>query len=315
MIRDLAGVAIRVEADDPRVEAAVAARVRRLAAPANGHADLVFRYATSPSPGAAIRPASTGRPVYDPPTGRVLFHEDEDTLTIQVDGCAFAAADAAAGTTTVELDRRAPLWLLSRPMFTLPLLEQLKRRGRYGVHAGGVARDGRAILLAGSSGSGKSTLTLACVSAGLDFMADDLVFLRTGDDGIQAVGLAEDADVLPETVALLPELGPVLPPREPGFAKHAVAPDADLAARVARSATPAVIVFPAIAGTRHSRLEPVGAAEALLALVPDMLLTAPAPAQAQLAVLRELVGSCRCYRLATGRDLGEAAATVSSLLD
>src|SRR5262245_3573357 len=53
------------------------------------------------------------------------------------------------------------LWTLSHPLFTLPLVEMLKRRGLYGLHAGGVCLHGRALLLPGTSGSGKTTLTLA----------------------------------------------------------------------------------------------------------------------------------------------------------
>ena len=177
-------------------------------------------------------------------------------LTVDLDGPLFALAAMETGVTTVEAAaRRSSLWLLSRPLLTLPLLEQMKRRGRYGVHAGAVARDGRCVLLAGGSGSGKSTLTLACVAHGLDFMTDDLVFLSERDGGIEAAGLCEDADVLPRTVELVPSLAGVATPPARGFPKHAVAPESFLGARVASSARPAAVVLPQIAGTRDSRLD------------------------------------------------------------
>ena len=67
-------------------------------------------------------------------------------------------------------------WLLARPLLTLPLVEMLKWRGLYSVHAAGAASDGGAIVLPGPSGSGKSTLALALARHGLNYMADDMLF-------------------------------------------------------------------------------------------------------------------------------------------
>lgn len=50
------------------------------------------------------------------------------------------------------------------------------------LHAGAVAREGRAALLLGRSGSGKSTLTVELVRRGLGFLTDD--FAVVGTDGI-----------------------------------------------------------------------------------------------------------------------------------
>jgi len=47
------------------------------------------------------------------------------------------------------------------------------------LHAGCVARNGRAVLLAGASGAGKSTLTAWLVDQGFDFLGDELVLLGT----------------------------------------------------------------------------------------------------------------------------------------
>ena len=46
------------------------------------------------------------------------------------------------------------------------------------LHAGCVARAGQGILLVGPSGAGKSTLTLHCLSAGMDFLAEDSVLVE-----------------------------------------------------------------------------------------------------------------------------------------
>jgi hypothetical protein len=66
---------------------------------------------------------------------------------------------------------------------------------------------------------------------------------------------------------------------------------------------PGVLVFPRISGRRESVLEPIDPGEALLELVPNVLLTEPRSSQAHLDALAELARSSRCYRLATGTDL------------
>lgn len=50
-------------------------------------------------------------------------------------------------------------------------------RGLVPLHAGAVAVDGRAVLVAGPAGAGKSTLTAGLVDHGARFIADDLVVL------------------------------------------------------------------------------------------------------------------------------------------
>ena len=78
---------------------------------------------------------------------------------------------------------------------------------------------------------------------------------------------------------------------------------------------PVALVLVEIADLDQSRLEPVDGAEALLDLVPNVLLTEPAASQAHLDALGDLVGSVPCHRLFAGRDLGHLAALVGALAD
>ncbi len=79
--------------------------------------------------------------------------------------------------------------LAAYPYFTIPLMEVMKRRGRFPLHAGCVAKEGRGLLLAGTSGSGKSTLTAALVRDGWDFLSDDTVFIAPQADMTIGLGL------------------------------------------------------------------------------------------------------------------------------
>jgi hypothetical protein len=53
---------------------------------------------------------------------------------------------------------------------------------RHPLHAGAIARDGRALLLVGESGAGKSTLTYLARSAGYDVLAEDHAWIQLDPD-------------------------------------------------------------------------------------------------------------------------------------
>ena len=61
-------------------------------------------------------------------------------------------------------------------------------------HAGAVARDGRAILVAGQSGRGKSTLTGALVRRGWSYLTDEVTVVRLEDHRILPYPKALDLD-------------------------------------------------------------------------------------------------------------------------
>jgi hypothetical protein len=295
-VLDLHGLRLELCADDPLVRNAVLDRVRRLPAAVGDGADLRFRYVNE-----VARPEGAGRPVYDPARGEVVHFDGRDCLFIDLGDSMRALCEPARGAVRVSAGR-GDRWLLSRPLFTLPLLELAKRRGLYAVHAGALARDGNGLLLAGTSGAGKSTLTIALLRAGFDFLGDDLLFLARGDGELRGLALPEDIDVTAQTVSFWPELEAHLRPAGDGAPKARFAPEECFGSRCVPECVPRALVFPRIAGRPESRLREIGAAEALLELVPNVLLTEPASSQAHLDALGALVAQCACYRLETGQD-------------
>src|SRR4029079_12696466 len=93
------------------------------------------------------------RPVYDPPVGEVVYDDATDRLYIGHGARLAVLCEPGLGRTRVAVDgmKEADLWTLSHPLFTLPLVEMLKRRGLYGLHAGGVCQGRPALLLAGNN--------------------------------------------------------------------------------------------------------------------------------------------------------------------
>jgi ABC-type iron transport system FetAB ATPase subunit len=259
----------------------------------------------------------TVRTVYEPPGGFVRHAPEPDVLYAELRDVRMQA-DLRQGIVRIAGGAwsGSQRYVATHTLTTIALMEAFKRHRRFALHAGCLARDGRAVLLAGTTGAGKSTLALALAAHGLDYLSDDLVFLRPEQDGsMQAIGFADAVGVTAGTVELIGELvvSGVADP-EPGFPKHLVRVEDLLRTRIIAVSQPQVLVFPEVSGTEESVLTPLEPGEAWLRLVPDVLLTDEASSQAHLTAIARLTDSLRCYRLQTGRDLEAAARLVSELL-
>ncbi|MDX6484330.1 MAG: hypothetical protein QOE95_2101, partial [Gaiellaceae bacterium] len=255
--------------------------------------------------------------VYDPPLGEGVYDDAADRLYIAYGPRLRVLCEPAAGRSRTSAAGMAEedLWSLSHPLFTLPLVELMKRRGLYGLHAGGVCRAGRALLLPGTSGSGKSTLTLALARAGFGVLGDDTLFLARRSAEISILACPDEFDLTDQTVAFFPELAPLLDASRPaGWRKRQVRAEELYGAPVVWEGRPAVLVVPRVSGERASALTPLSPGEALLELAPNVLLTEARSSQAHLDVLAELVERSDCYRLATGTDLQGAVELLGALL-
>ena len=76
-----------------------------------------------------------------------------------------------------------------------------RAQGLVPLHAGCVGKGGRGVLLLGASGSGKSTLTLHAALGGLDFLAEDSVFVQPGT--LRASGLSAFTHAREDALALI----------------------------------------------------------------------------------------------------------------
>jgi hypothetical protein len=256
------------------------------------------------------------RTVYEPPIGEVVYQDAADLLYLEHGPRLRVLADPAEGRVRFQVGDLEPeeLWILSHPLLSVPMMELLKRRGLFGVHAAGAAiggSGGRALVLAGTSGSGKSTLSLALARAGLDFLGDDTLFLARRD-GLKVLAFPDEIDLTEQTAGFFPE---VVPRTTPGWRKRQLRAGEAFGARIAWECEPAVLVFPRVSGRPRSELREIDAGEALLELAPNVLLTHPGASQAHLDALAELARASRCCRLETGTDLGEAADLLRGLLE
>ena len=312
---------LRIDVIAPEaVQAALHARLGRFASASPAQpvqSDLSFNYVRV-EPGAphAIERPLRARPVYDSKLGEVVYSDDEDRLFISCAAPIRVACDPGPGGTTLQIAAGdgEHLWLLAHPLFTLPLIESLKRRGLYSIHAAAVADGDRCVLFPGGSGAGKSTIALALLRAGFSFLGDDMQFLIRRAGGLRVLAFPETFDLTDDTVRLFPELHVLLEEKKmPGWPKRQFRGEERFGAPIAWECRPAALVFPHVANTGRSSLLPLDPGEALLELAPNILLTEPVSSQAHLDALAELVAACPCYRLETGSDFADLADRIREL--
>jgi len=298
--------------------AALHGRLEGLAVPphsAAGEPDLLFEIAVGPGAAGGLERPVRGRPVYEPPAGEVLFDDDADRIWIGLGPDRGAVCEPARGRARLWARHGSgeDLWLLSHPLFTLPLVEMLKRRRFWALHAAGLRWSGKALVLAGASGAGKSTLALALARAGCAFLGDDTLFLTPGPEGLRLLAFPDEVDLTDETASFFPELRAA--PRREGWRKRRLRAEEACGAPLAGEAAPGLLIFPRISGRTESALSPLDPGEALVELAGNVLLTEPVSSQAHLDALAALAAASSCWRLETGRDLDGAVRLLRELAE
>jgi hypothetical protein len=315
---EVGGVSIGLQCDDPEVVALVDSRFRPLRRGMGPPTDITIEIR---GPGEAAGwlppPSGNGRPIYDAPGQPIEYFDATDELYIDYGGQVRLLCSLSEGRISMAVNGTDPgdAILATHPMLTVALVETMKRFGRFSLHAAGLSLDGRGVLVPGSSGSGKSTLTVTLVRAGFDFLSDDTVFLQPTTEGIWVSGFPDEVDVTDTTVSMVPELAHLAHRSlRPGREKHGFRIEDVFDTTVVAGCRPVALVAPRLVEGVGPTLEPLSAGEALLQLMPNVLLTDPKASQAHLDVLGELARTIPCYRFSPGSDLPAAADCLRELL-
>lgn len=184
-------------------------------------------------------------------------------------------------------------------------------RDRTPVHAGAVVHAGRAVLLVGTSTAGKSTLCYACLRAGLQLLAEDVVYVGLRG-GLRLWGNPRSIHLLPDARRLFPELADCTPEIQAnGKRKLAIDVAAFGADRVRRYADRAAVCLIQRHAGQASAIEPIDPQDAADAIARqreagfDLHQGAPAVAAA--------LSERGAYRLHLGRALDQAVALLRQL--
>jgi hypothetical protein len=192
----------------------------------------------------------------------------------------------------------------------IAVLECLRARGRYLLHAAGVIDpQGELALLIGASGAGKTTAALTLIEAGWRVLSDDLLFIEHAADGALSTIAARRRFHLDDTLAARrPDLCRFVRPRPAFEAQDKREIDVEAAmpgATVRRWGAPARLYFPERVNREVSWSAPLGPREALLRTFPQscFVVVQPTLAAGHLAALGALVNRAPAFRLFCGRDV------------
>ena len=309
-VLDVWGLYCRLDQKVPGVDSAIDTRLRyfRIEDPDRHYFYVTIRRVERVEGRSVAPPDSPSRPVYDPVAGEIVYSDMCETLTLDDGNNVRTLCDTRSGAIDISVaaDDPGTCWVASHSLFTIPLIDLLKRHGRYSLHAASLSHDGHGLLIAGTSGSCKTKRgTLALLRAGFDYLGDDMVFLVNHQIGVQASGVPDEVRcVTPDTVRFFPELSHLREvQRLPGWQKHQILPEDVYGVKPVMQSHPRVLLFPRVSGLEHSVITPLDSHVALLELSPNILLTHPASSQKHFDALGALVNQCRCYRLETGTDL------------
>ena len=202
-------------------------------------------------------------------------------------------------------------------LFHLALIELLRRRGLYTIHATALEKHGRGVLIPGTSGRGKTTSFISLLRSGYHYLSDDHPLIRDGGMHVDMLPFPIKINVTDATVDFFPELrqAPESVLRS-GTPKRAFYAEEMYPTSVGDSCQAAIVLFPHVVDAPHSHLELLPKSRALEVLLPQALLVYdPEVARREFQVLAKLVQQVDCYRLHFGRDILDLPKLITPLLE
>ncbi|MFQ5893809.1 MAG: hypothetical protein ACE5H5_05800 [Nitrospinota bacterium] len=227
-------------------------------------------------------------------------------------------ADVAAGRAWGHLSET----LLEAPRYTFtdllmaPLMEMLKQRGFYGLHAAALAKEEAGYLFPGGAESGKTTIALSLVKREFRYLADDKVLLRKEDGDIAALAFTRRFNIDPDIgrhyqeLRFLKDLEPL-----PGIEKRPydisrVYPNAFVS-----SCRPTFLIHLERTEASRSEIARLSSHESFTRLLHQTILSFHRPVAAQqLKLFADLARGTKSYLLHLGDDLYGAPERLLDLL-
>jgi len=225
-------------------------------------------------------------------------------------------------------DHRSALVVVSRDMLRFPyhtryeLIEfavftlAARAQGLMPLHGACVGQDGRGLLLLGDSGAGKSTASLHCLLRGMDFLAEDSIFVTP--DTMLATGIANFLHVRCDSLPSLPASSASVIRRSPiirrrsGVEKFEVdlrRPEFRLAASPLK--VTGVVFISAQPARRGVLLTPLPSHETLARFTKSQSYAVNQPGW---PTFRKRIAAAPAFELRRGRNPAEAADALQALL-
>lgn len=208
-----------------------------------------------------------------------------------------------------------PYWITAAPL--RPILNWfLSKTGVHLIHGAVVGLNGKSVLLTAKGGSGKSTTALACLYAGMEYLGDDYITIKSGDI-ITAHSLFNSLKVFPQSLNIFPKL------KEKIYYKdNVVAEDEKLIIflselfrkQMVKKSVLNAIFIPVIKNTKETRIIPATKIDTMLAMIPTTLLQLSLTESNKVTELKSIIERTPCYFLELGSDVREIPEVIKSFL-
>jgi hypothetical protein len=204
-----------------------------------------------------------------------------------------------------------------RQLFLVVLQEIMKNEGLFPIHAAGVSRNGRGILIVAPAGYGKTTTTLLLLRQGFSLLSDDTLFLRERGEELEVISFPEEVKILPETVPLFDELS---------FLQHTCMPEGSdkftfpieklYRNRIEWRARPEILIFLEKGEDYFPGIRPMEKKTALKSFFSQMSLPGAnkGALRSYFEMITKLVRFCRTYSLKSEYDRAAVPDAITSLL-
>jgi hypothetical protein len=266
-----------------------------------------------------------GEPELPTPTGapaeirfvNVSCFREGPTLAFRSRDGSGLEADIAAGRAwgTLTADLLARRYVLS-DLLLAPLMEMLKQRGYYGLHAATLSRNGTGYLFPATAGQGKTTVALGLLKQGFQYAGDDKVLLREQDGEIAALAFTRRFNIDPDIgdryreLAFVADLEPL-----PLCEKRPVDVSAVYPGSFVPRCRPGFVIHLQRTPGAESRIVPLSRPESFARLVRQTILAFDQRvALRQLALFGRLLERAHSYLLYNGDDLYGDPARLAELL-
>lgn len=227
----------------------------------------------------------------------------------------FHLYDLVANRAVVCLKNRhkLPNYFLAAPFFEIIKLWS-KKVGLHILHAGCIANSKHAIIIVGKGGMGKSTTSIQSLIGGLNYLSDDYILVKLGDNPM-AYSLFCSGKLHTNHLENFPTVSKI------AFNKNKEIYDKPLMflnevyqKQIITNSPVKAIVAPQLNDCEESYFESLSSFETLMALAPSTILQLRLGTSDDLKIMADFTKSTACYKLCLGTNLNGITPVVSKLL-
>lgn len=212
----------------------------------------------------------------------------------------------------VRSDERMPYWTKASPLRTL-LHWWMQANGAQLLHAAAVGDEHGALLITGKGGVGKSTTALACLTSGLQYVADDYLVVRL-DPEPTVFSLYSTAKLDQPQMARFPQLRPLVTDGTEADKKAVVHLHPGFAHQLKRSLPLKGIAVPMFAGVPDTSFAPASPVNLQRAAAFTTMSQLPHAGRTTHEFINRMVATLPGFTLALGSDLTHVPAAIRAFV-